>query len=162
MLVCSNNHFMDTKGLHMRELVSQLDLRWKKKRVTTKETGHFACLSIFLQFEAKVPKTIIEMVTTLPKECICKPLVCIKSVRVLPSTGESSRDPKSATCNVSIRSLWGAEDYYYRGKKSPRNWPVSEERCQCSICGTSQSALLVTAGQVDGERVHKVRFIKAN
>ena len=36
-------------------------------------------------------------ITTSPKEHICKPRVCIKSVNVLPSTGESSREPKSAT-----------------------------------------------------------------
>lgn len=36
-------------------------------------------------------------ITTRPKEHICKPLVCMKSVNVLPSTGESSREPKSAT-----------------------------------------------------------------
>lgn len=41
-------------------------------------------------------------ITTLPKEDICKPLVCRKSVNVLPSTGESSRDPKSATYEFEV------------------------------------------------------------
>jgi len=36
--------------------------------------------------------------TTCPRERIRRPLVCIKSVRVRPSTGESSNEPKSATC----------------------------------------------------------------
>lgn len=35
--------------------------------------------------------------TTRPKERICKPLRCMKSVRVRPSTGESSNDAKSVT-----------------------------------------------------------------
>lgn len=42
-------------------------------------------------------KMIDEVITTRPKEHIRKPLVCIKSVSVLPSTGESSSEPKSAT-----------------------------------------------------------------
>lgn len=37
------------------------------------------------------------LLTTCPKERICSPLACIKSVSVRPSTGESSSDPKSAT-----------------------------------------------------------------
>jgi hypothetical protein len=36
--------------------------------------------------------------TTRPKEDMLSPLVCMKSVMVLPSTGESSRDAKSDTC----------------------------------------------------------------
>lgn len=40
--------------------------------------------------------------TTRPNEHICKPLVCMKSVSVLPSTGESSSDPKSATCHKKM------------------------------------------------------------
>ena len=35
--------------------------------------------------------------TTRPKERICSPLKCLKSVNVQPSTGESSSDPKSVT-----------------------------------------------------------------
>lgn len=46
--------------------------------------------------------------------------------------------------------------------KIPRNSPISEGRCQCSISGPFESALRVTAGQVHGEIVDKVRFIKAN
>lgn len=42
-------------------------------------------------------KKLRKIITTRPREDICKPLVCIKSVNVLPSTGESSREPKSAT-----------------------------------------------------------------
>lgn len=36
--------------------------------------------------------------TTCPRERIRRPLVCMKSVNVRPSTGESSKEPKSATC----------------------------------------------------------------
>lgn len=39
----------------------------------------------------------MKILTTCPKERIRKPLVCMKSVRVRPSTGESSNEPKSAT-----------------------------------------------------------------
>uniref|UniRef100_A0A0A9CIU9 Uncharacterized protein n=1 Tax=Arundo donax TaxID=35708 RepID=A0A0A9CIU9_ARUDO len=35
--------------------------------------------------------------TTRPREHILSPLVCMKSVMVLPSTGDSSREAKSAT-----------------------------------------------------------------
>lgn len=35
--------------------------------------------------------------TTRPKERICNPLRCMKSVSVRPSTGESSSDAKSVT-----------------------------------------------------------------
>lgn len=41
--------------------------------------------------------------TTCPRERILRPLVCIKSVRVRPSTGESSNEPKSATCIPQLR-----------------------------------------------------------
>lgn len=39
------------------------------------------------------------LLTTRPKDLICRPRVCIKSVKVRPSTGDNSKDAKSATCN---------------------------------------------------------------
>jgi hypothetical protein len=43
--------------------------------------------------------------TTRPKEHMLSPLVCMKSVIVLPSTGKSSREAKSATCTNYSRNI---------------------------------------------------------
>lgn len=47
--------------------------------------------------EEEDSKHNVKALTTRPKERICNPRVCIKSVNVRPSTGESSSEPKSAT-----------------------------------------------------------------
>lgn len=44
-----------------------------------------------------------KLFTTRPNERIWRPRVCIKSVSVLPSTGESSSEPKSATWNKKMQ-----------------------------------------------------------
>ena len=51
-----------------------------------------------METDRKLPERSSYVLTIRPKEHILSPLVCMKSVKVLPSTGESSSEAKSSTC----------------------------------------------------------------
>lgn len=84
----------------------------------------------------------------------------MKSVKVRPSTGESSNEPKSATCILRKKTLETLIPYTYtQGEKkyqSNNNFllPVLEEQLQSNTSEISRSVLAETVK-------HKVTLIHA-